>query len=55
MLDRLALTLHDLASEAYFRDPHPYWARMRLDQPVFHDPVRVSLQRLTLLYARLEP
>ncbi len=38
VLDRLVQP-DDLYGEAYFRDPHPFWARMRLDQPVFHDTV----------------
>src|SRR6476659_9761929 len=29
----------DLYSDAYFHDPHPFWARMRQDQPIFHDTV----------------
>ena len=29
----------DFYSEAYFRDPHPFWARLRADQPIFHDTV----------------
>ena len=29
----------DLYGDAYFHDPHPFWARMRQDQPIFHDTV----------------
>jgi len=36
VLDRL-VEVDDLSSESYFHDPHPYWARMRRDQPLFHD------------------
>jgi cytochrome P450 len=38
VLDRL-VEPDDLYSEAYFRDPHPFWARLRADQPIFHDTV----------------
>ena len=36
VLDRL-VEVDDLSSDSYFHDPHPYWARMRRDQPLFHD------------------
>ena len=38
MLNRLVVP-DDLYSEAYFRDPHTFWARLRADQPIFHDTV----------------
>ena len=38
ILDRL-VEPDDLYSEDYYRDPHPFWARLRADQPIFHDTV----------------
>jgi len=38
VLDRL-VEPGDLYSEDYYRDPHPFWARLRADQPIFHDTV----------------
>ena len=38
MLER-PVVAEDLYSAAYLHDPHPFWARMRLDQPIFHDTV----------------
>ena len=41
VLDRLVVA-DDLTSTDYQRDPHPYWARLRQDQPLFHDTVAGS-------------
>ncbi len=41
VLDR-PVVADDLYGADYFRDPHPYWARMRLEQPVFFDSISSS-------------
>lgn len=34
-----AVTPEDLHSDDYRYDPHPYWVRLRHEQPIFHDTI----------------